>query len=62
MDELGENKAMRVKRGGGVCSISVKGENIQEVKFMWYLGAILMRRPQVRLKLRVEFGTEERSC
>ena len=33
-------KAMVVKRGGGSCNVSVKGETIGEVKVMKYLGAM----------------------
>ena len=33
-------KAMVVKRGGGSCNVMVKGEKIDEVKVMKYLGAM----------------------
>ena len=36
----GKTKAMMVKRGGGSCNVSVKGERIEEVKVMKYLGAL----------------------
>ena len=35
-----KTKALTVKRGGGTCDISVKGEKIAEVKTMKYLGAL----------------------
>ena len=44
----GKTKAMVVKRGGGSCNVSVKGEKIEEVKVMKYLGAM--------------FNNEEGSC
>ena len=37
----GKTGAMVVKRGGGSCNVSVKGERIEEVKGMKYLGAML---------------------
>ena len=36
----GKTKAMVVKRGGGSCNVSVKGEKIEEVKMMKYFGAM----------------------
>ena len=36
----GKTKAMVVKRGGGSCNVTVKGEKIEEVKVMKYLGAM----------------------
>ena len=35
-----KTKVLTVKRGGGTCDISVKGEKIEEVKSMKYLGAL----------------------
>ena len=35
-----KTKVMTVTRGGGTCDISVKGEKIEEVKTMKYLGAL----------------------
>ena len=40
MINWGKTKAMVVKRGGGSCNVSVKGEKIEEVKVMKYLGAM----------------------
>ena len=36
----GKTKALVVKRGGGSCNVSVKGEMVEEVKVMKYLGAL----------------------
>ena len=36
----GKNIAMVVKWGGGVCNVSVKGEKIEEMKVMKYIGAM----------------------
>ena len=33
----GKTMAMVVKRGGGSCNVSVKGEQIEEVKLMKYV-------------------------
>ena len=35
-----KTKVLTVKRGSGTCDISVKGEKIEEVKTMKYLGAL----------------------
>ena len=37
---IGLDIIVSVKRGGGTCDISVKGEKIEEVKSMKYLGAL----------------------
>ena len=36
----GKTKALVVKRGGGSCNVSVKGEIVEEMKVMKYLGAL----------------------
>ena len=43
---------LTVKRGGGTCDISVKGENIEEVKMIKYLGALFNKEGICDLKRR----------
>ena len=40
-NQLGKDKVMLVKRGGGTCNITVNGVEIENVKTMKYLGAML---------------------
>ena len=67
----GTTKAMVVKRGGGSCNVSVKGEKIEKVKVMKYLGAMFNEEGSCKDEVdsRIELtcrtmprGTEKGGC
>ena len=65
----GKTKAMVVKRGGGSCNVTVKGEKIEEVKVMKYLGAMFNEEgscedevEQNWVDMQNHWGTEEGGC
>ena len=67
----GKTKAMVVKRGGGSCNVSVKGEKIEKVKVIKYLGAMFNEEGSCKDEVdsRIELtcrtmprGTEKGGC
>ena len=65
-----KTKAMIVKRGVGACNVSVKGEKIEHVKVMEYLGAMFNEQgscedeaeSRIRGDVQNHWGTEQGGC